>query len=158
MGSHMKIYRSIGFWSLVFSMFVICNAANAVCTKDTDCKGDRICDEGKCVNPGSPQPAHERRDASSRNDISGTWKFVANAYTGKIEFQRSSNGWTGRVWFDVYQHWEHLTDIAYDPATGSIKFFRPEAVQLHIGTVSGNSMRGTFNQGGAGSYNWEARK
>lgn len=25
------------------------------CGKDTDCKGDRICDSGKCVNPGGSQ-------------------------------------------------------------------------------------------------------
>jgi hypothetical protein len=31
--------------------------ANAQCTKDTDCKGDRVCDAGKCTSPLPPAPA-----------------------------------------------------------------------------------------------------
>jgi hypothetical protein len=30
--------------------------ADAGCSKDTDCKGDRVCEEGKCVPPaGAPK-------------------------------------------------------------------------------------------------------
>jgi hypothetical protein len=31
--------------------------ATAACSTDLDCKGDRICDGGKCVNPTAPAPA-----------------------------------------------------------------------------------------------------
>jgi hypothetical protein len=31
--------------------------AAAQCTKDTDCKGDRVCERGHCVSPGGTQPA-----------------------------------------------------------------------------------------------------
>lgn len=31
--------------------------ARAQCTKDTDCKGDRICEEGKCTSPSAVTPA-----------------------------------------------------------------------------------------------------
>ncbi len=31
--------------------------ARAACEKDTDCKGDRICQGGECVAPGAPAPA-----------------------------------------------------------------------------------------------------
>lgn len=29
----------------------------AQCTKDTDCKGDRVCEGGTCIAPGAPVPA-----------------------------------------------------------------------------------------------------
>lgn len=29
-------------------------SAHAGCSKDTDCKGDRICDDGSCADPGLP--------------------------------------------------------------------------------------------------------
>jgi hypothetical protein len=31
-------------------------SAHAECTKDTDCKGDRVCDAGKCTSPGAATP------------------------------------------------------------------------------------------------------
>jgi hypothetical protein len=33
---------------------VVSSAARAQCTKDTDCKGDRVCDAGKCTAPSLP--------------------------------------------------------------------------------------------------------
>ena len=32
-------------------LFVLTGTVHAQCTKDTDCKGTRICENGKCVNP-----------------------------------------------------------------------------------------------------------
>jgi len=32
------------------------SAASAQCTKDTDCHGDRICQQGSCVSPAPPPP------------------------------------------------------------------------------------------------------
>ncbi len=38
---------------------LLANLAMAQCTKDTDCKGDRICEKGVCVAPGaSPERTH----------------------------------------------------------------------------------------------------
>ncbi|RYZ04435.1 MAG: hypothetical protein EOO73_23560 [Myxococcales bacterium] len=34
--------------------------AQAQCTKDTDCKGDRVCEEGKCTSPPAPAGAAAR--------------------------------------------------------------------------------------------------
>lgn len=31
------------------------------CTKDTDCKGDRICENGKCVSPERPKKKKKRK-------------------------------------------------------------------------------------------------
>jgi len=40
----------------------------AGCTKDTDCKGDRVCDQGECVEPprprAAPVPVHETLSTS----------------------------------------------------------------------------------------------
>lgn len=40
--------------SLVFWVSV---NAHAQCAMDTECKGDRICEEGRCVAPPTPEPA-----------------------------------------------------------------------------------------------------
>jgi hypothetical protein len=39
---------------LVASARAVANVAQADCTKDTDCKGDRVCINGACVDPSSP--------------------------------------------------------------------------------------------------------
>jgi hypothetical protein len=38
-------------------MLLVSTLANAQCTKDTDCKGDRVCEAGKCTSPLPPAPA-----------------------------------------------------------------------------------------------------
>lgn len=40
-------------------------AARAQCTKDTDCKGERICEAGSCVNPGASHAAPAVNDKRS---------------------------------------------------------------------------------------------
>ena len=37
------------------------------CYKDTDCKGDRICESGSCVNPSSTSPAIFPQDSPTTN-------------------------------------------------------------------------------------------
>jgi len=39
------------------TFFGLPRSALAACSKDTDCKGDRICVKGKCVPPGKAEPA-----------------------------------------------------------------------------------------------------
>lgn len=46
----------------------IAGSAGAQCTKETDCKGDRVCEGGNCVSPtdGSGRPQPTPADASFR--------------------------------------------------------------------------------------------
>ncbi len=37
----------------ILAVTLVAHTASAQCTKDTDCKGDRICQNGVCVDPGS---------------------------------------------------------------------------------------------------------
>ncbi|HEY3495547.1 MAG TPA: hypothetical protein VGK73_12710 [Polyangiaceae bacterium] len=47
----------LGMASLALVAVLTASATvHAQCTKDTDCKGERVCEEGACV-PGSPAPA-----------------------------------------------------------------------------------------------------
>ncbi len=39
------------------SVLLVTALASAQCTKDTDCKGDRVCEAGKCTSPVSLPPA-----------------------------------------------------------------------------------------------------
>jgi len=51
----------------VIATWVMCSMALAQsaggCSKDTDCKGDRICEAGRCVSPTPPAPPLEAVDA-----------------------------------------------------------------------------------------------
>ena len=45
-------------------------SAYAQCTKDTDCKGDRVCEGGSCVNPGgAAQQKPRKARASGKNEV-----------------------------------------------------------------------------------------
>jgi hypothetical protein len=46
-----------GFWAvlLVVGGVLLAGRANAQCSKDTECKGERVCEQGQCVTP--PKPA-----------------------------------------------------------------------------------------------------
>src|SRR5438876_1212788 len=46
--------------------------AHAGCTKDTDCKGDRVCDAGKCVSPPDATPAIPATDGAAPTPAPGT--------------------------------------------------------------------------------------
>lgn len=51
--------RGRAVWTLLsgVSVLLVSALANAQCTKDTDCKGDRVCEGGKCTSPLPPAPA-----------------------------------------------------------------------------------------------------
>lgn len=40
----------------MLGMLLVSSLAGAGCEKDTDCKGDRVCESGKCVAPAVPPP------------------------------------------------------------------------------------------------------
>lgn len=44
--------------------------ALAQCTKDTDCKGDRVCTAGECVDPGPLVPREQVREEIERERLS----------------------------------------------------------------------------------------
>lgn len=41
-------------WVLLPALMLLAGHAGAQCTKDTDCKGDRVCEAGKCTSPAPP--------------------------------------------------------------------------------------------------------
>lgn len=49
--------RGRAVWSLSVALVLASARARAECTKDTDCKGDRVCDAGKCTAPKRSTPA-----------------------------------------------------------------------------------------------------
>lgn len=49
--------RGRASWVLCGGILLFSGVARAQCTKDTDCKGDRICEEGKCTSPVPVTPA-----------------------------------------------------------------------------------------------------
>jgi hypothetical protein len=57
----MRFWRAIGTLILLCVLFGA-RSAHAECTKDTECKGDRVCEAGSCVAPppgSAPAPAQE---------------------------------------------------------------------------------------------------
>jgi hypothetical protein len=112
-----------------------------------------------CVVTADRGPYHTQEPYSRPGDlrrIQGLW-FINNAGSpGKLEFYLDGHMWTGRIWIDVYQQWETLTDIIVDPRTGALQFNRPAFNAPYYGTLSGNQIVGTFVYQG-NTYSWEAR-
>jgi hypothetical protein len=98
--------------------------------------------------PG-PRPAHISR-------IEGPWFFKASIHTGRLEFYRTRNVWTGRILFDSRGQWEELTDIIIDLRTGQVQFHRIFGNQQYSGTLSDYQIAGTFFTPGIGSFPWSA--
>ena len=48
--------RSCSWCGVIVSWLLFASSAHAQCTKDTDCKGDRVCDAGACKSPASVAP------------------------------------------------------------------------------------------------------
>ena len=62
-------------------MFLVSAVASAQCTKDTDCKGDRVCEAGKCASPTlPPAPA---APPGSETPTPGTVPAAAAPATGE---------------------------------------------------------------------------
>ncbi|MDD5390300.1 MAG: discoidin domain-containing protein [Gallionellaceae bacterium] len=90
--------------------------------------------------------------STNASGLAGTWNINANNYIGKLELTESGGNLAGRVWYDAHQVWEDLRNITFDGRT--LKFLRPGPSQRYSGTLSGNEIRGTFDQAGGGSWNW----
>lgn len=87
------------------------------------------------------------------SSLTGTWNINANGYGGRLQFSDTEGRLAGRVWFDAHQVWEDLRDITFDGQT--LRFLRPGPSQRYVGKLSGNDVRGQFDQGGSGAWNWQ---
>jgi hypothetical protein len=88
--------------------------------------------------------------------IDGQWLINAGNATGKLEVYWIHSKWTGRIWFDIYQKWEELKEVSFDPQTGQLEFTRPDAYERYSGTLSGNQISGTYTVWT--SYAWEGKR
>jgi hypothetical protein len=85
----------------------------------------------------------------------GTWNVSFNGWGGIMEITERGGTYQGR--FNLGgSGWETMLDLRV--ADGVISFRRTQGDQRYVGTVSGSAIRGTFSQGGAGSYQWTAGK
>lgn len=100
------------------------------------------------AQPGETWGPGETRGASQAKAAVTTWDFTANGYPGRLEITLQGGRASGRLLYDVTGRWENLTDVVYDPASGSLTFTRPWAgnpqFQQYAGKVSGGSVVGTF--------------
>jgi hypothetical protein len=70
-------YASLGLSTILATLLVaFAPPVNAQCTKDTDCKGDRICERGVCMSPrigqteaSRPSPPATLPQAPAANDV-----------------------------------------------------------------------------------------
>ena len=53
--------------------------AHAGCEKDTDCKGDRICEAGACVNPPAAESPADSDEQQTKNDPEAAEPAAENA-------------------------------------------------------------------------------
>ena len=93
--------------------------------------------------------------AQAADPISGQWKINGNNYEGRMEISGRGGQYSGRVFYNVINHWEDLTNIRFDPRSRRIEFDRPEANQHYVGRLERDDrMEGTFG----GAYNWWAER
>lgn len=90
--------------------------------------------------------------AAAASSIAGIWNINANNYSGKLELSERAGQLSGRVWFDVHRNWEELRDISFDGR--ELRFFRPGPSQRYTGTLAGDQVHGSFDQGGSGAWKW----
>ena len=63
----MTFVRKVG--GVLIGLFMLASSiSRADCSKDTDCKGNRVCDEGRCVAPDpGTRSMHERSEPDSKS-------------------------------------------------------------------------------------------
>jgi hypothetical protein len=89
-----------------------------------------------------------------------TYELVANGYPGKIEIGDSQLN--VRLWYEVTQKWETMTEVDFDPETETITFVRPWAgktrFQVYTGKFSGSTIVGTFTDANSPGqhFPWQA--
>lgn len=106
----------------------------------------------RALAPNEIAALHGDVPAAASPGIAGTWNINANSYTGKLELSERAGQLTGRVWFDALRNWEDLRDISFDGR--ELRFLRPGPKQRYTGTLAGNEVHGSFDQGGSGAWKW----
>lgn len=85
----------------------------------------------------------------------GTWNVILNGWPGTMEIVDLGGAYQGR--FSLRgAAWETMLDLKIQGT--DISFGRTQGDQRYVGLIASNAMRGTFSQGGAGSYVWTAEK
>jgi hypothetical protein len=108
---------------------------------------------GTAATPDSVQGAEAGASAAG-SVLVGTWIVNANNYAGKIEFQQAGGRITASMWLDGHSVWEELQEVAFDGVNLTFTRPIPGLDQRYTGVMSGDEMRGTFDQAGSGSYPW----
>mgnify|MGYP000999286594 CR=1 FL=1 len=99
---------------------------------------------------------HGYQDSHQASVMNGTWRFLANNYSGVIEITSSSGMYKGRLKFDSLGVWEEL--LEFRVRGNSISFYRANSSQRYRGNIHGNRITGSFEQSGSGNYPWEANR
>ena len=113
-------------------------------------------EKGMKKNPVQPHTKNETTTAyqSSADMLIGDWDLMANGFAGILEIRADGSALKGRVYYKVYNKWEPLEDLRFDPSTSQFTFYRPNAKQKHEGILNGTTLKGTFN----GNSKWSAIK
>lgn len=125
------------------------------------------------INPEEVKNEFDATDNSALNQkenvpqensvsIAGKYNMVANSYKGMLEF--SGDMRSGKIYFDIGNKWEEITNLTYNSSTGELSFTRPWAgnpnFQKYTGRISSNKITGVFTDVNYGSqeFPWEAVK
>ncbi|HUI93764.1 MAG TPA: hypothetical protein VLX68_16095 [Chitinivibrionales bacterium] len=78
----MKSVRLFGMYAIMAGIIII-RSSSGQCTKDTDCKGDRVCVDGECVEPQKSKTEGSSASEPEKTGKTGNpgWAFGA-AITG----------------------------------------------------------------------------
>ena len=90
--------RCVSVIGLILVLFQS-NHADAQCTKDTDCKGDRVCDVGECVNPHIERSIRQNHSDSTAEDSEASTEAANSHY--KLDTSQGTVFLGGEVLFDV---------------------------------------------------------
>jgi hypothetical protein len=105
------------FFVLFFS-----TGTHADCTKDIDCKGNRICEKGICVDPGQTEQSVEKKkvveDKKGPRETGRDGRFIAYADGTVLDTQTNlmwaakDNGY-GINWYDAKKYCENYRGGGY---------------------------------------------
>jgi len=105
-GPNMKTVHSscAALMFLLFACDRLGASASAGCSKDTDCKGDRVCQSGQCVAPaGSTSSATSTASvATATNDGTDPRSPVLAPADASFTDARHGWGWSDRCWNELH--------------------------------------------------------
>ena len=92
--------------------------------------------------------------------LPGDWHITANTYGGRMVIASDgAGGYTGHVNFLINGYDEPLSEIAFDPETGTLRFLNPRTGQVYHGVMEDGRLSGYFARGSAETgpswYAWQ---